>query len=135
MIGGCLDTLKNLIGTPYGDLPKFASRFSDSKLILYLENAGSNPGDVCRALWNMRLAGWFKNLSGLIFGRSSGPETSDSNHLSYIDALEDALADLNFPVLYDADIGHRPPQMTILNGSLAQLSFEQGTGLLIQSLV
>jgi muramoyltetrapeptide carboxypeptidase LdcA involved in peptidoglycan recycling len=55
--------------------------------------------------------------------------------LSYIDALEDALADLNFPVLYDADIGHRPPQMTILNGSLAQLSFEQGTGLLIQSLV
>lgn len=135
VIGGCLDTLRNLVGTPFGDIPKFASRFSDSQIILYLENAGSNPSEVCRALWQMRLAGWFQHVSGVCFGRSAGPDASQANELSYRDALEDAFTGFDFPVILDADIGHQPPQMTILNGSFAQLSYENGNAKLVQMLV
>jgi muramoyltetrapeptide carboxypeptidase LdcA involved in peptidoglycan recycling len=135
MIGGCLDTLRNLVGTPYGDLPRFASRFPDSKVILYLENAGSTPAEVCRTLWNMRFAGWFEVASGVVFGRSAVPDNSNSEEFSYEDAIEDALASTGLPIILDADIGHHPPQMTIINGSMAQLESSNGRGRLVQTLI
>ena len=135
MIGGCLETLRNLVGTPYGDLPRFASRFPDSKVILYLENAESKPAEVCRTLWNMRYAGWFEVASGVVFGRSSATNVSNSEEFSYEDAIEDALASTGLPIILDADIGHRPPQMTIINGSMGQLESSNGQGRLVQTLI
>jgi muramoyltetrapeptide carboxypeptidase len=135
IIGGCLDTLRNLVGTPYGDIPRFASRFKDCGLILYLENAGTTPAEVCRTLWNMRFAGWFEVVSGIVFGRSAAPDATTPEELSYEDAIEDALARTDLPIILDADIGHRPPQLMIFNGSMAQIESSHGRGKLIQALV
>lgn len=135
MIGGCLETLRNLVGTPYGDLPRFASRFPDSKVILYLENAESKPAELCRALWNMRYAGWFEVASGVVFGRSRASDVSNPEEFSYEDAIEDALASTGLPIILDADIGHRPPQLTIINGSMAQLESSNGRGRIVQTLI
>lgn len=135
IIGGCLDTLRNLIGTPYGNLNEFASRFKNDGLILYLENSGSTPSEVCRALWNMKLAGWFNSINGIILGRSSGPNATRADQFSYKDALHDMFDLESFPVIYDVDIGHQPPQLTILNGSLASIHYKNGSGSLRQSLI
>jgi muramoyltetrapeptide carboxypeptidase len=35
-------------------------------------------------------------------------------------------------VVYDVDIGHQPPQFTLINGAFAQLKFEDGGGQLSQ---
>ncbi|MDC0980411.1 LD-carboxypeptidase [Bdellovibrionales bacterium] len=134
IIGGCLDTLRNLVGTPYGNVNEFASNFQEDGLILYFENAEGTPPEVCRMLWNMKLAGWFEMANGFVFGRSAGKDTNDEEELSYKDALVDALGDLDLPVVFDADIGHRPPQMTILNGSFAEVKFSNGKGILNQTL-
>lgn len=135
IIGGCLDTLRNLIDTPYGNLPEFAARFKSDGLILYLENADSAPAEVCRALWNMKLAGWFDAVRGVIFGRSGGPDETNPDVFSYIDALHDVFTGSPFPVIYDADIGHQPPQLTILNGCIATLRYKSGAGSFTQTLV
>lgn len=135
ILGGCLDTLRNLIGTPYGNMNEFAARFKKDGLVLYLENSGSKPSEVCRALWNMKLAGWFDVVNGVVFGRSSGPDTAEDDELSYHDALVDVFSGSAFPVIYDADIGHRPPQLTILNGSMATLRYKDGAGSLTQTLI
>ena len=132
IIGGCLDTIKHLIGAKYGDLPQFISKFNKDKVILYLENAGLNPSEVCRSLWNMKLAGWFNGLSGVLLGRSAGVDVKSQNEFSYKDALLDVFVGVNFPVIYDCDIGHLPPQMTIINGSMAHVEFSDGKGKLIQ---
>jgi muramoyltetrapeptide carboxypeptidase LdcA involved in peptidoglycan recycling len=135
LMGGCLDTLRNLVGTPYGNLNDFASRFKNEGLILYLENSGSTPSEVCRSLWNMKLAGWFQSVNGVVLGRSSGPDATGAESFSYLDALRDVFEGCKFPVVFDADIGHLPPQLTILNGSYGELRFKDGAGSLKQSLV
>jgi len=132
MIGGCLDTLAGLVGTRYGDLREYKSRFKHEGVILYLENAESSPPNVCRRLWNMRLAGWFDGLAGILLGRSSGP---DGESFSYVDALHDVFDDFPVPVIYDADVGHRPPQMTIINGAAATVESSSGQGRAMLSLV
>lgn len=44
------------------------------------------------------------------------------------------LADLNVPVIYGADIGHIPPQMQIVNGSIGKVEFTNGKATVWQSL-
>jgi muramoyltetrapeptide carboxypeptidase LdcA involved in peptidoglycan recycling len=125
LIGGCLETLAGLVGTPYGDLARFKHRFRQEGVILYLENAESTPPVACRMLWNMRLAGWFDGLRGILLGRSGGPERK---FFSYSAALQDALDELPIPIIYDADIGHCPPQMTLINGAVATVESSAGRG-------
>ena len=130
IIGGCLDTLSALVGTPYGDITGYRERAGKDGLILFLENAEASPLRVCRMLWNMRLAGWLDGLSGLLLGRSAG---SESEEFTYPDALHDVLDDVPVPVIYDADIGHQPPQMTIVNGALATVTCSHGRGRVVQA--
>ena len=135
LIGGCLGTLRNLIGTDYGDIPKFVYRFKDQKLLLYFENAQLSPYEVSRALWNMRYAGWFDQISGIIFGRSSATPVEDFNELNYKEALGDCLGSLDLPVVFDVDIGHKPPQMTLFNGCYASFNYYAGKGDLTQKFI
>jgi muramoyltetrapeptide carboxypeptidase len=134
LIGGCLDVIRALIGTPYGNLPKFIQRHQNDGVILYLENCELKPCDVARTLWQMRLAGWFQGIDGIIFGRSTGPEATEPENLTYLEAIQSVLVDLNVTVLLDADIGHQPPQMTLVNGALAHVRYENARATIRQTL-
>lgn len=48
--------------------------------------------------------------------------------LSYREALGASLGDLSCPILVDMDIGHTPPQLTLVQGALATLKWAQSTG-------
>ena len=122
LIGGCLDTLSRLQGSPYFDLRVFKRE----PALLYLENCELRPCELLRALSGLRLSGVLDGLSGLILGRSSGPDAADGNALSYRQALETALDGLPYPVVVDADIGHVPPQWTLMNGAWAELEVDAG---------
>lgn len=130
LIGGCLDTLRNLVGTPYGDVPSFSNEFCPEGLILYLENSNSSPMEVLRTLHNMKYAGWFEKVNGVVFGRSN----ADGNE-SYVEVIRGFFDSSDFPVIYDADIGHKPPQMTLINGAYAELSVSKGNAELLQKLI
>lgn len=135
LIGGCLDTIARLVGTPYAPLPEFTRRYRDEGVILYLENCELPPCEFARTLWNLRLAGWFDGLAGLVFGRSAGPDANRPEDLYYEEALEASLEGLALPVIYDADIGHRPPQFSIVNGALGTVETKDGAGTLHQRFV
>jgi muramoyltetrapeptide carboxypeptidase len=71
LLGGCIDIIRHLIGTPFGDVEKFRKQHINGEpVIWYLENCETNTADLRRSLVQMRLAGWFENCSGLLFGRS-----------------------------------------------------------------
>lgn len=133
LIGGCLDTILHLVGSPYGDVPRFVHESGREGTILFLENAGMCPAALVRALWGLRLNGWFEGLSGLMLGRNSGPNPLNADALTYTDALQSVLADLPYPVLFDVDIGHRPPQFTLINGAFAHVAFEAQSGWISQT--
>jgi len=135
LVGGCIDTLMHLVGTPYGDLPRFVSDFGkEDGVILFLENCELRPVQLARALFQFRAAGWFKGLSGIIFGRSAGPDAIDTNALSYLETLMALLPEVPCPIIHDADIGHRAPQMLIINGAKSMVSLNQKVAELHQTL-
>src|SRR5476651_1811373 len=62
LMGGCLEIISRLAGTPFGNLPLFKSQNSDEGVILYFENVEMAPCELTRALFSLRLHGWFSNL-------------------------------------------------------------------------
>ncbi len=136
IIGGCLDTISTLVGTPYGNIENFKSLASNDGTILYFENCEASPCDVARKLWAMRLSGWFQNINGVILGRSAGKDNTAKNSLSYNEVITDFFKELGLPLIYDTDIGHQQPNLTVINGSLVEFSVnENGKGKFISNLV
>ncbi len=134
LIGGCLDTISRLAGTSFGNVPGFVKSSLPDGMLLYLENAEMKPCDLARSLLSLRLNGWFDGLSGVLIGRSAAPDSVQSDELSYIDALQSVLGDIQCPVIYDMDIGHVPPQLSLVNGALAQVKLRDGSGTVVQRL-
>ena len=120
LIGGTLDVIGMLPGTSYGDLARFAAAYAPEGLLFYLDNCDFNPAQYCRMLHHLRLAGWFRHANALLIGRTAA---EDLREFTPRDALQDALGDLAVPVIYDMDIGHLPPQLILVNGAPAMVTF------------
>ena len=60
LYGGCLSILVSLLGTPWE--PQ-----TEGKL-LFLEDTGAKPYQIDRMLWQLRHAGKFEGVTGIIFG-------------------------------------------------------------------
>lgn len=60
LYGGCLSILVSLIGTPY-------EPHTEGKL-LFIEDTGVKPYQLDRMLWQLRTAGKFEGVRGILFG-------------------------------------------------------------------
>ena len=121
LIGGCVETLCNLAGTPYGDVGAFGAAHPDDGLIVYLEAAGDEAATICRNLHGLRLAGWFQQANAILVGRTNAP---DNPKFTQREAVLDALGRLDIPIVFDLEIGHVPPHMPLVNGALATVSVD-----------
>ncbi len=128
LIGGCIDTLMHLAGSAFGNVPGFVQRCGSEGAILYLENAELSPTALVRALHRLRWAGWLDGLAGLLIGRSAAADATGADELRYETALQREFGGLSFPVLVDVDIGHRPPQLMLVNGALAEVDWSKKDG-------
>lgn len=131
LVGGCVEVLSPLAGTPYGDLPSFL-RGSGDDLVVYLEVAEAGPFEAARALHGLRLAGWFDRACGVLIGRTPAP---DAAAWTQHDAVRDALGDLDVPVVLDVDLGHEQPAMPFVNGALADVVVGPDGASITQSMV
>ena len=124
LVGGCLDCLQVLCGTPYADPVGYAEAHKDEGIVWVLESCDLNVFSIRRALWQLREAGWFANVKGFLIGRPLcyGQEMMG---LDQYRAVIDILGDLGAPIVMDADIGHLPPQMPLLMGSLASVTADE----------
>jgi muramoyltetrapeptide carboxypeptidase len=131
LIGGCVETLGNLAGTPYADTNNFAARYAPEGLLIYIEVAGAEADKVCRTLHGMRLAGFFDAATAILVGRTAGASITS---LSQDEAVLDALGSLDVPIIADVECGHVPPAMPLVNGAHAVVRLSRGTGRLTQTL-
>jgi muramoyltetrapeptide carboxypeptidase len=137
MIGGCLDSVSRLAGTPFGDIRAFrAACGAGERPILFFEVAELPPFELARALHGLRLAGWFEDAAGVVLGRSAVPEAvASAGDFTERDALRRALGGLRCPVLLDVDIGHVAPQWSVVQGASARLCWADGRAVLEQRLI
>lgn len=132
ILGGCIDVIRHLIGTPFGQVKKFQEELINGEPILwYFENCDMNTADLRRTLVQMKLAGWFENISGILFGRSSANQTVEGYTIE--DVYEELYQELGIPIIYDIDCGHVPPQITLINGAYAEVKVENGKGTVVQT--
>jgi muramoyltetrapeptide carboxypeptidase len=113
--GGNLTTLCHLLGTPFQ--PSFRNR------ILFLEDRGEAPYRIDRMLTQLKLAGCFKGLCGLVLGSFTdcGP-TSE-----ILEIVDDLFAGAGIPILAGMEAGHAEPNLTLPLGAAALLDAGQGS--------
>jgi len=111
--GGNLTTLCHLVGTPYA--PKFKGQ------ILLLEDKGEAAYRIDRMLSQMKLAGCFDGLAGLMLG--SFDDCGDISEVHRI--TEEIFKDADIPILAGFDIGHGQTNLTVPLGLEATLDTDQ----------
>ena len=124
LIGGCIDSLKYLVGTKYDNVSKFVDKYKDDGIVWYFDIFALTSEGVSYALWQMKNAGWFKYSKAFIFGRIKYPNTHVD--LTYYDAIKRVIEESKF--IMEADIGHVRPSMTFINGSIIDLKAKNGKG-------
>jgi len=134
LLGGCVDVIHHLVGTPYGDVGSFRQQHvNDEPIVWFFENCEQTVTDLKRSLLQMKMAGWFDHCSGIMFGRS------EANHVvegyTVLDMYGELAEELGIPIVYDIDCGHVPPQITLVNGAFAEVEVENGKGFIRQRFI
>jgi muramoyltetrapeptide carboxypeptidase len=131
LVGGNLSLIAATMGTPY-------EIETDGK-ILFLEDVREAPYGVDRMLTQLRLAGKFKKVKGVIWGEceSCGPRFGAERGYRYSlsEVIENLLKPLGLPVLSGMTIGHTTDMLTLPLGVRATLDADQGTLNILESSV
>lgn len=119
LYGGCLSILVALLGTPWE--PQ-----TEGKL-LFIEDVGTKPYQVDRMLWQLRHAGKFEGVLGIVFGEmlhcaAPGAEPGAAATLLE-EAIRGALDGLPIPLAIGLRSGHVSRQnVTLRFGAKAKLT-------------
>lgn len=127
LIGGCLDVIAFLIGTKYDGAQQFVEKYADDGIIWVLESFNMEDVVLITHLWQMKERGYFKNIKGFVFGRPLMYNTWIEQ--PYQTAIMSILGDLEVPIIFDADIGHKGPQFSVVMGAKAKITSEGGKGM------
>ena len=121
LLGGCMDCLVNLLGTRYDQVTAFTERYKEDGIIWFLEACDLNLMGIRRAMWQMEHAGWFRHCKGFLIGRPRIGMGMEEFGIDEYQAVCEMLYPYQVPVLMDLDIGHLPPSMPLLCGSMARV--------------
>lgn len=117
IIGGCLDVLTNIIGTKYDYTNNFIEKYKNDGIIWYFDIFSLTIEDLYNKLYQFKYAGYFKYTKCIIVGRILFK--NGFTKYTYEQVLKEILP--NMKIVYDFDIGHVPPKMTIINGSIVRV--------------
>ena len=125
LIGGCLDVIEKLIGTPYDTTNNFINRYKNDGIVWYFDVFNMSSLNFYLTLLQLKNAGYLKYCKGVIIGRIAFSTIEDPK-FDYRKAADLALK--NIPHVMETDIGHVDPTMTFINGALVQVSCKDGKG-------
>ena len=120
IVGGNLSVLYGLQATPYG-LTSVISTCPHP--VLLIEDICERHYHIDRMMRNLRMSGVLANISGLIVGQFTDCDDDPLMGKTVYETIKEAVADYDYPVLFDAPIGHvehnlpiwlhRPAQLTV----------------------
>jgi muramoyltetrapeptide carboxypeptidase len=117
IFGGCISSMMHLRGTEYW--PNFSGN------ILFWEipesdcnfSKGESPENIDTYLTNLDLSGTFSQISGMIVGRPFGYTKKETTQL--VQLIKERTKKFDFPILFNVDIGHTDPMITVPLGTEA----------------
>jgi muramoyltetrapeptide carboxypeptidase len=119
LLGGCLSLIAALMGTP-DELDMRGS-------LLFLEDTATKPFAIDRMLQQLRLAGKFDEVRGIIFGEMIDCVQHADQGYRIQDVLASCTAELGVPVMFGLPSGHSPVRnLTLPLGVMATLDADRG---------
>lgn len=112
VVGGNLAVLADLIGTRFDVF--------EPGTILFIEDVAEPIYKIERMLYQLRISGVLGNLAGLIVGRFTeyGP---DHAYSKMEDMIHDMVEPYNYPVAFNAPIGHVSQNIPVIENATATL--------------
>ncbi|HVP43004.1 MAG TPA: LD-carboxypeptidase [Terriglobales bacterium] len=98
LYGGCLSILVASLGTPY--------EIHTAGTLLFLEDVAAKPYQIDRMLMQLKLAGKFHGVRGIIFGEMLDCRQSEDQAYKLQDVVKRVVDDLGVPVAYGLRSGH-----------------------------
>ena len=98
LYGGCLSILVASLGTRY--------EIETGGTILFLEDIGTKPYQVDRMLMQMKYAGAFDGVKGIVFGEMLDCVQPGGQTYTLEDVIVRVLGDLDVPIAYGFPSGH-----------------------------
>jgi muramoyltetrapeptide carboxypeptidase len=119
LYGGCLSILVALLGTPY--------EIKTAGTMLFLEDIAAKPFQVDRMLMQLKLAGLFDNVRGIVFGEMLDCVQSANQDYTLQQVIARIVGDLGAPVAYGVRSGHVSKEnITLPFGVNARLKIQGG---------
>lgn len=119
LTGGCLSIVTALLGTPWAVPTKGR--------ILFLEDVNEKPYRIDRMLTQLRQAGAFDEVAGVVFGEMVGCSAGPGEAVTVRDVIRDAFHRAPFPVAFGLTSGHGASTVTLPLGVRARLAGERLT--------
>ena len=121
LYGGCLSMLVSSLGTAY--------EIHTAGTILFIEDVAAKPYQIDRMLMQLKLAGKFKDVRGIIFGEMLDCSQNKDQDYTLEDVVLRVIGDLGVPVAYGLRSGHvSHGNVTLPIGVLAQLNVDKREG-------
>ena len=117
LFGGNLSVLSGIIGTPYLRIP--------NKGILFIEEIGEAPYKVDRMIYQLKLGGVFKKISGLVLGKFTEYEEDDRMYFSLRESILDATKEYRIPIGFDFPAGHVKLNFPLVMGKTVVLQVQE----------
>lgn len=114
LFGGNLSVFSGLMGTRYARIPRDG--------ILFIEDVGEVPYRVDRMIHQLKLAGVFDRISGLIVGQFTEYEEDDQMYRPLYESIREVVDKYNFPVAFNFPVGHVRLNFPLIMGANTQMS-------------
>lgn len=118
LLGGCLSVIASLMGTGY--VP------DTSGALLFLEDVNEAPYRVDRMLTQLRMAGVFDRVAGVVFGQFEGCEPEREEEGTVDDVLRDFSVSVSVPVFLGLPYGHGEGRRVLPIGLRATVDASRG---------
>ncbi len=130
IIGGCISSLLHLRGTEYWpdfqgknffwEIPESSCDFTKGELL----------SEIDAHLSDLELSEVFDQIKGMLIGRPFSYSEKESLDLQKM--ILERTKDYNFPILYNIDIGHTDPMITIPLGVMSKIDSEKDEFLIVE---
>jgi len=127
IIGGCLECLLDLVGTKYDYTKQFLEKYKSDNIIWYFDIDYMNNEDILRGMWHLKNAGWFDYTNCILFGRVS---EESFNSISLEEAISRGIKDYDIDIITNVDLGHTNPRITIINGGLVNIEYNDDSAVI-----
>ncbi|MBO7108585.1 MAG: LD-carboxypeptidase, partial [Prevotella sp.] len=124
LVGGNFSVLCGLAGSPYDCLLR------REPLILFIEDTDEEMTKVDRMLHHLEVRGVLQRLKGIIVGHFTDYKRPKNDFEDMYEMLHSYLSELDIPVCYGFPVGHKRPNLPLIEGCRVRLTVsDAGTSL------